>query len=310
MMRNLYRACRGNPQTEAHILQQQIRDVEHPDVRADCEVVLGDPKRRKVYDAVWTAMTDIGILRTNLMLEQNPPFPSQFRMSSSQMRSVDDFAESVAQHEGKRGQASSNVLLGWFISFVFSLFKAFGNGLLRVASLIIIIIPIGIIGVIMDNCDKNDSKPYSNRSSAPTSYAPRPPSLPSQPLPRSGEINTHIPGVYGSMDAPFEIKTSAGSNYLLKMEHWDSGRDILDVFVRSGETIEIKVPVGKYRVKYASGQTWYGSEELFGPRTSYSKADQPFEFRKTYNGYNGYTITLYRVRNGNLRTSNIGASDF
>jgi len=112
------------------------------------------------------------------------------------------------------------------------------------------------------------------------------------------------------MDAPFEIRTSAGANYLLKMEHWESGRAILDVFVCGGDRVEIKVPVGTYRVKYASGKTWYGYEDLFGPRTSFSKADSSFQFKRTFDGYSGYTITLYKVQNGNLSTSKIGASDF
>ena len=84
----------------------------------------------------------------------------------------------------------------------------------------------------------------------------------------------------------------------------------MDVFVRGGSTVEVEVPLGTYRLKYAAGQNWYGLPHLFGPETSYSKADTPFRFYIEGQRISGYTVTLYSVRDGNLRTSPLNPGDF
>jgi hypothetical protein len=55
----------------------------------------------------------------------------------------------------------------------------------------------------------------------------------------------------------------------------------MTVFVRGGETVETRAPLGKFIVKYASGDTWYGYDHLFGPDTTYTKADETFIFSRT-----------------------------
>ena len=36
--------------------------------------------------------------------------------------------------------------------------------------------------------------------------------------------------------------------------------------------LELKVPLGTFEIRYASGKQWYGYNYLFGDDTSYSKA--------------------------------------
>lgn len=110
--------------------------------------------------------------------------------------------------------------------------------------------------------------------------------------------------------APLSIDTSPGSDYLVKLVNANTGQDVLDVYVKGGRNIELKVPLGSYHIKYASGEKWYGYEHLFGPNTGYSKADSLFRFEDTGYQVTGYTLTLYRVTNGNLRTKNINKSQF
>lgn len=98
--------------------------------------------------------------------------------------------------------------------------------------------------------------------------------------------------------------------YLVKLADYKSGDTVMNVFVRSGSTIEADVPLGTYEVRYACGKKWYGYEYLFGPDTLYSKADKLFDFKMEGNQVRGYTITLFKVADGNLRTSSIGAADF
>ena len=84
----------------------------------------------------------------------------------------------------------------------------------------------------------------------------------------------------------------------------------MTVFVRKGMTAEIDVPLGLYELRYALGDEWYGYDHLFGPKTSYSKADTLFDFRDTGTQLTGYTVTLYKVPRGNLHTSTIGVDQF
>ena len=126
-------------------------------------------------------------------------------------------------------------------------------------------------------------------------------------MPASGSVH-----MYTKADrvAPFEIKAAQGSHYLLKLVDAYTYAPVLTVFVRSGATVDVDVPLGTYEVRYASGESWYGYEYLFGPDTAYSKADQTFTFELVGNQVGGFTITLYKVANGNLHTSQIKPTDF
>lgn len=84
----------------------------------------------------------------------------------------------------------------------------------------------------------------------------------------------------------------------------------LRFFVRANCTAELDVPLGRYRVYYATGDTWYGEEHLFGPDTLYYKCDDEFAFTSDSEGYNGWTLTLTAVYNGNLDTDLVDESDF
>lgn len=151
------------------------------------------------------------------------------------------------------------------------------------------------------------------RHPAPSTYAPpppervAPPSIPEEPLPYNGSQRSFTTA---ERVAPFEIKAAQGSNYLLKLVNAYTSAPVLTVFVRSGTTVNIDVPLGTYEVRYASGESWYGDEYLFGPDTAYSKADKPFTFEVVGNQVRGFTITLYKVPHGNLHTSAIKPTEF
>lgn len=110
--------------------------------------------------------------------------------------------------------------------------------------------------------------------------------------------------------APFLIKAPAGSNFVVKMDNASSGNPALTIFVRGGETVKVRVPLGSYVVKYAFGGTWYGDKELFGPETKYSKAERPFVFQKEGGQYTGYSLTLSDPAKGNLKATGINADEF
>ena len=68
---------------------------------------------------------------------------------------------------------------------------------------------------------------------------------------------------------------------------------VMSAFLYGGAKIVEHVPVGKYRLKYAVGQKWYGTRWLFGPKTVFKKLDQVFEFKLQNNQIRGYQLDLY-----------------
>ena len=71
-----------------------------------------------------------------------------------------------------------------------------------------------------------------------------------------------------------------------------------------------KAPLGLYRLRYASGNRWQGETELFGPDTVYSEAEKTFEFRRTGDQAEGYSVRLIFQTDGNLATKLLSATQF
>jgi hypothetical protein len=140
-----------------------------------------------------------------------------------------------------------------------------------------------------------------------TTQTASPSAGPELPAPSNGEVQTYTAG---TPLADFTIRSAPGTNYLVKLADPGNGNVAMTVFVIGGNTVNVKVPLGTYLVKYASGTKWYGYRDLFGPTTSYSKADAPLSFSQNGSEISGYTITLYKVENGNLQTKAITPSEF
>lgn len=183
-------------------------------------------------------------------------------------------------------------------------------------------ISLGILNWDSNNQKQNNyTKPSTNQNPATrkhkpstTSQKPTPvkpklsiPSYPIKVMPRDGTVKmfTNKEAI-----APLSISTPTGSSYLVKLYNNSTNSLTMNIFLRGGGTTEVKVPLGKYTLKYATGGQWYGYEHYFGPNTSYSKAEDIFNFYKTSRGVSGYTLTLYTVSNGNLQTTSINGTNF
>jgi len=110
--------------------------------------------------------------------------------------------------------------------------------------------------------------------------------------------------------ARFVVAADAYDHHWVKLVDAVTGAPVVAVFVRAGSKTEIKVPLGNYEVRYASGQKWYGPTHLFGPDTSRTKVAGAMRFWAAGEVVHGHSITLYRVSGGNLRTERISASEF
>ena len=86
--------------------------------------------------------------------------------------------------------------------------------------------------------------------------------------------------------------------------------DMLDVFVKGGETVKLKAPLGEYIIKYAAGKDWYGYQYLFGPKGGYHRAENSMVFERDGGKIHGYSIKLYKVQGGNLEMERVDLMDF
>jgi len=323
-MRDLYKRLGISVDGSESEIRTAITKTPHAGLRKDAEVVLLDSARRRVYDRIHAGLSDVGKLRARLGLNHSEnwkgPAASDFSITHDSPRSLYD--ELIA----KVNTVSKAAKRAKFVEQTKSFLQVFGV-LGALFGLFWLIVIFGDGGSLSNPLATPSSSSTASRQVRPQPSQPRPdigqqtrataptrpvPSqpiftAPEQPLPYNGKV---IKFTQLETIAPFEIKSSTGSHYLVKLADAYSDSDVLTVFVHGGSTVQIDVPLGTYIVKYAAGTKWYGYKHLFGPETSYSKADETFRFER--NGYQvtGYTITLYTVLHGNLQTSTIRPEDF
>lgn len=144
--------------------------------------------------------------------------------------------------------------------------------------------------------ERKGALPHSSRSTAST------------PEPDEGVIKLYTSN---ELVAPLRISTAHGySSYYAKLVDASTGRTAMTMFIRPGSHIETKAPLGLYRLRYASGNRWQGETELFGPDTVYSEAEKTFEFRRTGDQAEGYSVRLIFQTDGNLATKLLSATQF
>ena len=199
-------------------------------------------------------------------------------------------------------------IFGVFINFVKISFIGFVN-FIKIAFFVIIFI-VGILSFFEYLSKNNHSYDTNHRSTEKTATSQPAPafSQPPQQLPQTGDNTASF--INGA--APLTIKTSpsGGYHYFVKIVNATNHQELGSYFIRSGEILQVQVPVGTYEIKYSSGKQWYGIDYLFGPETKYNKADSLFSFNFDGYQYSGYTIELIMQQNGNLRTSGIQPSQW
>ena len=170
---------------------------------------------------------------------------------------------------------------------------------------IIVIVALIIICILASNSNNNDSGYLNNNQTESTTPNNKPsnskPQLTPATEPRSGAILTGKEYYDGS---EITIRASGGDSYVVKLKT-ASGITRLSFYVRAGDTVTVGVPSEYLYVYFASGDTWYGEEHLFGEDTSYSMDDDIQNFID-------YTweYTLYPVYNGNFSETPISADQF
>ena len=134
------------------------------------------------------------------------------------------------------------------------------------------------------------------------------------PMPATGELTLYQRGHSASAVASFSVvATSPGfkkTSHLVKLVDAATGEPVLSVFVRSGETAAIKIPLGVYKANIASGEKWYGETKLFGNGTVVQQGNSTLTFYSQGNSIMGHTLTLAGTIDGNFPTRQLPADAF
>jgi hypothetical protein len=125
-----------------------------------------------------------------------------------------------------------------------------------------------------------------------------------QPSPRQG--------VYQNYDRSprlikFTIKTASGSNYFVKLAEAGSNLPVMTFFVNGGSSITEYVPLGNFILKYTTGRSWCGDNDIFGTDADTFEANEEFLFDENSPGW---IVELIYQPGGNLQTHRIPRSEF
>ncbi len=72
--------------------------------------------------------------------------------------------------------------------------------------------------------------------------------------------------------APLTLKArNAGQHFFVELIGLPAKKEVLSLFLRSGDQLKVNLPLGTYELKYAAGETWYGPGWLFGNATTFSR---------------------------------------
>ena len=104
--------------------------------------------------------------------------------------------------------------------------------------------------------------------------------------------------------------TSSTESRLLKSKAILPYESDVAFYLKAGQQVKIQVPIGVYKLYYATGSNFYGTKLLFGDKTHYYASDDLLSFYSDSQYYNGHTITLKTTYNGNFDTDPISESEF
>jgi hypothetical protein len=120
--------------------------------------------------------------------------------------------------------------------------------------------------------------------------------------------------------ATLELATPAGRDYLVKIVNVVDSQDQVVIYIRGGETYSTKVALGRYYARAATGKTWYGKTDLFGPETIFFRFIEAsptpaerlkvFQFSVQGRQITGNRIVFQESVLGNMQQESISRADF
>lgn len=304
------KVSRDAPQEVIRAAYRSLSNKYHPDKNpgsAEAEMamklineayeILSNPVKRKKHDE-WidnNTMTSSSIVSDDSDL-------SKYTLSWEQYIEKYNVSRKQLEHAINTGQVKSALKRGvLYIEDV-----AFKKRVNDTVLFVLVLLAIFVVVILFGNHDKGKSEKDLVQQSKKGHVSEN--MLKPEPLPITGVIsNTKSESL---VTAPLKINTSNGYNYFIKIKNIKTNKTVISAFINSGDSLDLRVPLGVYRVFYASGREWYGFENLFGEETIYNEANKDLNFQIQDGQISGYVLTLYKVSNGNLTTKNINKSQF
>lgn len=298
-MRDLYKALGlASPSVDERAVRDAIERCPNADVARRARAVLLDPMRRRNYDVTLKQLHYIASLRANLGLSRTAAWTSTLTVGDfdhSPDGSGSRFESLKSRISRPKASISNEKRISWRGWFW--------------------VICIGFVCFAQwDSCSSKSSRSKANsgpnrRATTPAQGRSSPRNdftAPLQKMPQTGQLSNAL-----GLVAPLTVTTRDFSNaYYLKLVRPGLREPVMEYFIRPGQTLDALAPLGVYELRYAAGTSWYGETLLFGPETIYSRAETDLNFKKSFDGYSGYTIELYLQPQGNLQTERLSPGEF
>jgi hypothetical protein len=103
--------------------------------------------------------------------------------------------------------------------------------------------------------------------------------LPAVPRPRTGALTDKCR--FQSDKPELRIHSAPNSgDFFVKLYRFGTRIEVCRAFIRNGETARLSLRGDDYEIHYASGDTWYGEDEMFGRETGIAKGLEAIELRE------------------------------
>jgi hypothetical protein len=131
-----------------------------------------------------------------------------------------------------------------------------------------------------------DAWPAGQAAAMPRAEAPAPADAAAEPATGWVQRPSRSPAVALSISAP------GPGAYFIKLVYTD-GAPLGTLYLRGGETLRVYVPVGLYRIRYAYGQAWLGTDRLFGDDTAYAELRDTYGFFVDQGHPSSHDLVIY-----------------
>lgn len=108
--------------------------------------------------------------------------------------------------------------------------------------------------------------------------------------------------------------TVGSTDTCVKLELVSDPEKYVMFFVRANETVKVNLLNGTYRIKYTTGEQWYGEAEMFGPNATCLMLDETVEVAgyttTTHVYWHTVSCTLHSGYDAELGAQNMDPADF
>ena len=109
---------------------------------------------------------------------------------------------------------------------------------------------------------------------------------------------------------PLTVVVSGRDSYYVYMKSLTRWNDDISFMIDADSLVSLEVPLGSYEFYCATGETWQGQVNKFGPNTKYYKAKTTLDFTSDGEFNYGFRIELHGEFDGNLDRTVIDESAF